>query len=95
MFRPRESTGRACITPAEGARPILPKVPATREAEVANQGRRVTIDDDPQEQPSVPEEAIRDRAHQLYEQRGSEPGHDLEDWLQAERELQTEREPIA
>ena len=29
---------------------------------------------------------IRARAYQLYEQRGREDGHDLDDWLQAEAE---------
>lgn len=33
------------------------------------------------------EEQIRARAYQLYEQRGMKPGHELEDWLQAEAEL--------
>jgi hypothetical protein len=36
----------------------------------------------------VPEEAIRNRAHEIYRERGSESGHDVEDWLRAERELQ-------
>ena len=39
-----------------------------------------------------PEEAIRVRAHQLYEERGCEDGHDLDDWLQAETEL-AEKKP--
>jgi hypothetical protein len=30
---------------------------------------------------------IQVRAFELYEQRGKEPGHDLDDWLQAEAEL--------
>jgi hypothetical protein len=30
---------------------------------------------------------IRQRAYQLYEERGSIPGHEHEDWLQAEREI--------
>jgi len=30
---------------------------------------------------------IRVRAYQLFEQRGSEAGHDLDDWLQAEAEI--------
>ena len=30
---------------------------------------------------------IRVRAYELFEQRGREPGHDLDDWLQAEAEL--------
>jgi hypothetical protein len=62
---------------------------------MANRRRQATLDDDPQEQPSVPEEAIRSRAHQLYEERGAEPGHDVDDWLQAERELKSEHEPVA
>ncbi len=30
---------------------------------------------------------IQRRAYELYEQRGRQPGHDVEDWLQAEREI--------
>jgi Protein of unknown function (DUF2934) len=33
------------------------------------------------------EQEIRDRAYQIYLQRGAQPGHELEDWLQAEREI--------
>jgi hypothetical protein len=33
------------------------------------------------------EEQIRLRAYKLYEQRGREDGHDLEDWLRAESEV--------
>ena len=33
------------------------------------------------------ESRIRERAHELYEARGREDGHDLEDWLRAEEEL--------
>jgi hypothetical protein len=37
----------------------------------------------------VAEEDIAQRAYFLYEQRGKVPGYELEDWLQAERELKT------
>ena len=30
---------------------------------------------------------IRRRAYELYEQRGREEGHELEDWLRAEEEV--------
>ena len=30
---------------------------------------------------------IRTRAYELYEQRGFQEGHELDDWLQAEREV--------
>ena len=33
------------------------------------------------------EEVIRHRAFELYEQRGREDGHGLDDWLQAESEF--------
>ena len=37
-----------------------------------------------------PEDEIRTRAYELYLARGAEPGRELEDWLQAERELTAE-----
>ena len=33
------------------------------------------------------ENKIRERAHQLYEGRGCEPGKDKQDWLRAEHEI--------
>ena len=39
------------------------------------------------------QEQIRRRAHELYEARGQEDGHDLEDWLQAEAEIGAGKEP--
>lgn len=33
------------------------------------------------------QEQIRLRAFQIFESRGAIPGHDAEDWMQAEREL--------
>ena len=38
------------------------------------------------------EEHIRRRAYEIYLARGEEPGRDVEDWLQAEREL-TQNQP--
>ena len=35
-------------------------------------------------------EAIAKRAYELYLQRGSVPGHELDDWLEAEAELSSE-----
>ena len=35
---------------------------------------------------SVPE-LIRRRAYDIFEVRGGQPGHEVEDWLQAEREI--------
>lgn len=33
------------------------------------------------------EERIRTRAYELFEQRGRQDGHEIEDWLQAELEV--------
>ena len=38
---------------------------------------------------STREQEIKDRAYEIYLQRGAQPGYELEDWLQAERELST------
>ena len=32
-------------------------------------------------------ERIRTRAHEIFEQRGRQDGHDLDDWLRAETEV--------
>jgi hypothetical protein len=39
------------------------------------------------ESPVDSQEQVRRRAFELYELRGREDGHDLDDWLQAESEL--------
>jgi hypothetical protein len=39
------------------------------------------------ETPQVTAEDIAERAYALYLARGAEHGHDVEDWLQAERDL--------
>jgi DUF2934 family protein len=38
----------------------------------------------------IPEDAVRRRAQQMFEQRGRIPGHEVEDWLRAEAELRRE-----
>ncbi len=47
-------------------------------------------------EPHQLEHQIRLRAHELYEARGREDGHDLDDWLRAEEEItQKNVRPIA
>ena len=38
-------------------------------------------------EPSSLREQIETRAHRIYVDRGAEPGHELDDWLRAEREI--------
>ncbi len=42
-------------------------------------------------EPQNAEEAIRTRAYELYEERGREVGHELDDWLRAEQEVTQRR----
>ena len=37
---------------------------------------------------------IRFRAYEIYLSRGGEPGHEIEDWLQAEKELKAKYDKI-
>jgi hypothetical protein len=55
-----------------------------RNAPLATDWRRMT---------AAAHDKIAHRAHQLYEERGREPGHDMEDWLNAEHDIE-ERDPI-
>jgi hypothetical protein len=41
--------------------------------------------------PQSLEQQIRDRAYELYEARGREDGHDLNDWLRAEEEIKQQK----
>ena len=41
------------------------------------------------------EQEIAIRAHELYLGRGAEEGHELDDWLQAERELKARKSAAA
>ena len=40
-------------------------------------------------------EQVRVRAYELYEQRGREDGHDIEDWVQAEAEILAQNTKLA
>jgi hypothetical protein len=39
----------------------------------------------------ITDDTIRDRAYEIYEARGVDPGRDMDDWLLAERELRPTR----
>ena len=44
---------------------------------------------------SAHDEEIRRRAYEIYLERGERPGRELDDWLQAERELERAALPYA
>jgi hypothetical protein len=45
----------------------------------------------PSKPPAPSEEEIARRAYEIFLSRGGEPGHEAEDWQQAERELRKDR----
>jgi hypothetical protein len=66
--------------------------PRARGAQRTDEGTRSAVSsaviDDGSAAPDVPfEDAIRIKAYELYLARGGAPGHELEDWLAAERAL--------
>jgi hypothetical protein len=64
--------------------------PSLREVE---REREIETNPHVENQPSgtITQEEIAQRAYALYEARGREDGHDLDDWLEAERELLEQR----
>jgi hypothetical protein len=47
------------------------------------------------ENEALPYEEVARRAYEIYQDRGSEPGLDLDDWFQAEQDLRMTRLRIA
>lgn len=45
--------------------------------------------------PSISEDEIRRRAFELFEARGGQDGHELEDWLRAESEIRNAKKDAA
>jgi hypothetical protein len=61
----------------------MPKDPTKKTPTAVNESQELEIQ-------------IRERAYELYEARGREDGHDLEDWLRAEEEIMEQKaRPIA
>jgi Protein of unknown function (DUF2934) len=52
---------------------VLPLVPTTKEVAMI-------------ERKELSKEDIAHRAYELFTRRGGEPGHDIEDWVRAEKE---------
>ena len=49
---------------------------------------------EPQDNHQIESRQIELRAYQLYEQRGRNHGHDIEDWLQAETEIRMQQSAL-
>lgn len=53
-----------------------------------------TVRNQSQGDEATTQEAVQQRAYELYQKRGQEPGHELEDWLQAERDIRGKQKQI-
>ena len=51
---------------------------------------RETMRADPPAAPAPIQERVARRAYELFERRGYEPGRDMDDWLEAERQVRGE-----
>jgi hypothetical protein len=59
-----------------------------KKMKTANEANQTPAEDDPKK------DDVARRAYELYETRGREPGHELEDWLDAEQEVNKRRQLI-
>jgi hypothetical protein len=62
---------------------------ATERRRRADAERFATAED--RGRPMASERKVRERAYQIFEERGREHGHDVNDWLQADKKLRNER----
>jgi len=65
--------------------PVLKRVESTEPQAASPQEAETGVASAPN---SERYEEIRRRAYEIYLERGEQPGHELDDWLQAERELE-------
>ena len=79
MGRTERKQERTSLAPTPNVQPRRPAIPLPPSSDTTNQ-------DEPRRQ-TVSEDDVRLRAYELYLQRGADPGDDVGDWLQAEREL--------
>ena len=73
-------TTKPAAAPAPKARPA--RATPAKSAKAADAPRAASAD-------SSDEEAIARRAYQIYQERGGGHGADVDDWLQAEREIRS------
>ena len=69
----------------KGGTPPMERTAKTRQRTPVPATQKVDL-----KRPSITEDDVRLRAYEIYLKRGEDPGDDVSDWLQAERELQAE-----
>jgi hypothetical protein len=78
------TTGRKTVKGRTTSAPKTAKTPAPTPASTAVASPAAL-----EKKPPATQEAIAERAYQLYLSRNGEAGHEVEDWLAAETELTT------
>ncbi|HZC80838.1 MAG TPA: DUF2934 domain-containing protein [Nitrospiraceae bacterium] len=63
-----------------------PKEHQNVESQATSAPQREAVNTSAADSPRI--EEIRIRAYEIYIDRGGQPGHDVDDWLQAEQELE-------
>jgi hypothetical protein len=66
---------------------IIPTNAQAQPSKLATDLKRSPAKIDMMPDPVRSEDVIRERAYELYENRGCEPGQDKQDWLRAEQEI--------
>jgi Protein of unknown function (DUF2934) len=91
---PKKTNGETTVAPVETAASPVPVATAITNAEpakkptiVASNPAKVATDGRAKLVPINVEDEVRRLAYLLSERRGFEPGHEAEDWLNAEREV--------
>ena len=79
------SKAKRNVTLEHGASPIQPHEEDTSANHAPSHGEDIPANHAPNH------DEIRRRAYEIYLERGGLPGQELEDWLQAEREIESAR----
>jgi len=80
--------------PARKRSPTSTAATSPQDASRESAGAAMTPPDSPVQTPTLPEsrmDRISQRAYEIYQRRGGQGGHEMDDWLQAEREIDGER----
>jgi hypothetical protein len=83
----QQAAGRAGSAAGQPAQPQQRPAGAGQEPAHEEQEKKAALSEALRERPAASYEEVARRAYEIYRGRGGSHGLDLEDWLQAEREL--------
>jgi hypothetical protein len=83
----QQAAGRAGSAAGQPAQPQQRPAGAGQEPAHEEREKKAALSEAMRERPAASYEEVARRAYEIYRERGGSHGLDLEDWLQAEREL--------